>query len=141
MEILDKAKYHSEGDFPEDLSLENSYVLGGFFLAWCALRDLISDETKRDFSTEIQGSVSRTATPCSLYQALGGVLTDQHLSPLGASFASGYFDFDRGAYLDDFVKRLASELPTAYHVRNTWDNFEALCPLIDARFSQWRSKQ
>lgn len=140
MQVFDKAKYHVEGDFPADLGPEQALLPGGMFLAWCAQMGLLSAETSRDFAHEESAVVSRAASPCSLYRALGGVFTDAHLSAQGAAFARDYFDMDKGPYLDDYVDCLCADLPSAYHVADRWDSFDALAPIVDARFAEWRGE-
>ena len=39
----DKAKWHIEGEYPDDAPEENAYVLGGFFFGWVVDRRLADD--------------------------------------------------------------------------------------------------
>jgi hypothetical protein len=140
MEIFDKAKYHADGNFPSGLPREQAYVPGGMFIAWCALADLLSEEIRRQFSAECVALNERTSSPCSLYRAFGGVFTDAHLSRKGIDFAKAYFDLEHGAYLDDYIDLLANEEPTAYHVADTWRNFDLLRSILDSRYSDWKDR-
>lgn len=31
-----------------------------------------------------------------------------------------------------------ADLPSAYHVADRWDSFDALAPAVNARFAEWR---
>ena len=42
--IYDKAKYHYEGDFPQELPMEQAFVHTGMFLSWIIDNNLFSDE-------------------------------------------------------------------------------------------------
>lgn len=140
MKIFDKAKYHSDGDFPVDLSQSQAYLPGGMFVAWCARTGMLSAQTLYDFKDEYDDLVSRTKSPCSLYRAFGGVFLDSLLNESGLSFAKAYFDFETGTYLDDYIGVLAEDLPTAYHVADTWENYDRLASVIDARYHECLSK-
>lgn len=137
MEILDKAKYHADGDFPRELPREQAYLIGGMFIAWAAAEGLLSESASVDFAEERNAVLARAKSPCSLYRAVGGVFTTAHLNQIGADFARAYFDFDTGAYLDDYIETLATELPTAYHVADSWRNFDKIAAVISRRYRDW----
>lgn len=140
MAVLDKAKYHLEGDFPKNLPKEYSYTLGGMFFAWCAENDFLSESMGKDFAEEITKLRSHLGKPSDLYRVSGGVLSDDELNSIGIAFASDYFDFDHGQYLDDFIDLLADKVPTVYHAEDDWKNYERLKKKIDERFVDWRKK-
>jgi hypothetical protein len=139
MLVLDKVKYHLEGDFPADLPKANAYVLGGMFFMWCAENMLLSESTSQDFSQEIENSLSHNGLPSDVYRITGGVLSEEELNPVGLEFSKKYFDSDNGMYIDDFLDLLAENLPTAYHVEDSWENFNILRKKIDERFFDWKS--
>lgn len=138
MEVFDKAKYHWGGDFPSDLPRVQAYVPGGMYVAWCALNELLSEQTRRDFAEDCDALLARARSPCSLYRAFGGVFTDSHLNESGVAFAKAHFDFDVGDFLDDFIATLAADLPSAYHVADDWGSFDRLRQVIDQRFHDWK---
>ena len=35
---------------------------------------------------------------------------------------------------------IAKNLPTVYHVKDTWQNYDLLKPVIDKRYEDWRNK-
>lgn len=141
MEILDKAKYHSEGDFPTGLSQSQAYLPGGMFVAWCALNGLLSVQTVCDFKDECTALASRSKSPCSLYRAFGGVFLDSHLNEKGFSFAKFYFDFEEGAYLDDFIEVLAEDLPSVYHAADDWGSYDKLSAVINSHYREWENER
>jgi hypothetical protein len=64
--------------------------------------------------------------------------TDEDLNEEGNRFAEAYFDFEQGSYLADYGETLGEEERDIYYVADTWENFERLKPVLDARFSAWR---
>lgn len=136
MHIYDKAKYHSQGDFPKNLHPDKSYVYGGMFFAWCAENKLLSDYMYKDFRDEIEKILIHAGKPSDLYRISGGVLSGEELNIMGNAFASSYFDSD--LYVDDFIEFLADHVPSVYHVDDTFDNYEILKYQINNRFNQWK---
>jgi hypothetical protein len=136
--VYDKAKYHIEGDFPEGLDKSQAYVPTGFFVAWLAMNNLLSDEILSDFKNEVDSLKNRKASPSSLYRAVGGVLSEDMLTAEGNAFTQQYFDFDHGQYLDDYDELLSEHLPSFFHVTDTWKNYNILAKRIDERFMVWR---
>jgi hypothetical protein len=135
MKIFDKAAYHYDGDFPDDISNDGAYVIGGMFLAWCAQHGLLSSEAVRDHARALEALAARSGRPGDLYRAMDGVLSTEELSPRGQAFAEAYFNLDSGAYLDDYLDLLADPYPSAYHVPDTWENYDTLAPRMGERFS------
>jgi hypothetical protein len=120
----DDASWHSEGNFPSDLPEEAAATHSGMFLAWALLRGMVGKEHAENFSDDLKELESR-----------------KELNEEGNAFAAAYFDFKKGKYIKDYEKVLAKGLPTAYHVADTWENFDRLRPTLDKRFKAWRSKQ
>ena len=69
---------------------------------------------------------------------MDGALTDEELSDEANAFAAAYFDFETGMYLRDYHKVLCEEMPSEYHVADTWANYELMRGRIDVQFDQWR---
>jgi hypothetical protein len=67
-----------------------------------------------------------------------GKFTNEDLNDEGNAFAAEYFDFQKGQYLSDYEKNLGVDLPSLYHVADTWDNFEKIKPILDRRLAAWR---
>jgi hypothetical protein len=136
--IYDKAKYHIEGDFPDGLNKSQAHVPTGFFVAWLAMKPLVSEEILFDFKNEVDSLKTKTVSPSSLYRAVGGVLSEDMLTAEGNAFTQQYFDFDHGQYLDDYDELLSEHLPSFFHVADTWKNYDVLAKRIDERFAVWK---
>lgn len=139
--VFDKAKWHFEGDYPDDLGAEQAYVHTGLFLGWIIDNHLYSSDFEEEFAKEITKFKARQMTGPDVYKAGDGVFMDEMLNDEGLEFAQAYFDFDKGEYLKDYEKVLTKKLPTMYHVKDSWENYNLLKPCIDKRFAAWRQKR
>ena len=139
--VYDKAKYHFEGEYPANLSRQQAFVHTGFFVGWLADHNLLSSDIITNFSEELRQFKERRITGPRLYEILGGVLDEGMLNQEGNRFAQFYFDFDKGRFVSDYLDLLASELPTFYHVSDTWSNYEQLAEKINERFHDWQISQ
>lgn len=135
MTVHDKANWHSEGEFPADLDPFQAHVHIGMFLGWLVERGLTSEEFREDFAEDLAEFRARTLTGPRLLERADGTLDDEMLSEPGADFAGEYYP---DAYVADFTEVLAQNLPTPYHVADTWPNFERLKARLDQRFKAWR---
>ena len=135
--VYDKAKWHYEAD--QSLPEENAYTHSGMFLAWLIGKDLLASEFAEDFQTEIQRLRERRITPGSFFQFVDGVLASDMLNEEGNAFAASYFEFEKGQYLGDYDELLVRQLPSPYHVADTWENYERLKQRIDERYSAWKA--
>jgi hypothetical protein len=135
----DDASWHYGGDFPKDLPHEAAGTHTGMFVAWGFLRGLAGRIHIEDFPDDIPKLQVRTATPGQFYlEACDGKFTDEDLTDEGNAFAAHYFDLQKGSYLADYESLLAADLPTLYHVPDTWATFDKLKPVLDTRFQEWR---
>lgn len=139
--VYDKAKHHYQGDWPKGLRTKQAFVHTGLFLAWVVDRDLHSQRLQSDHAEHIARAKDRTLKGPDLLDIIGGSLTDDDLSAEGNRFAQFYFDFDKGAFLDDYEKVLGQGLPSLYHVKNTWKNYDKLKECIDRRFAAWKRRK
>ncbi len=139
--VFDKAKWHYEGDFPEDLGEEQGFVHTGMFVGWIIDAGLYSEDFADDFKSEIRKFKARKLTGSGVYAAADGVFDEEMLNPEGLAFATEYFDFDKGQYLKDYDKLLSGKLPSMYHVQDTWENYDRLREQIDKRFAAWKKKR
>jgi hypothetical protein len=135
--VYDKAKYHYNGDYPKELSRQQAFVHTGMFVGWLVEHDMIA----KDFLPETEGFKERKITGAEIYEAWDGCLVSEILTEEGNRFASDYFDFERGEYLNDYQEVLARDLPSLYHVKNSWENYETIREKIDQRYAAWKKKQ
>jgi hypothetical protein len=140
-DVYDKAKWHYGGEFPNDLDEFQGFVHTGMFLGWLADNDLMSDQFNSDFEDEIREFKTQKLTGSQIFErCCDGVLMLEDISELGNRFALHYFEFDKGQYLADYEAALAGNLPTMYHVADTWDNYKKLKVVLDKRFSEWKNQ-
>ena len=139
--VYDKAKWHSDGDYPADLPQRNAFNHTGFFLGWLIDNDLLDAEITDEFPDAIEAFRRRDTTGPALYRSFDGALDEYMLNDEGNAFAQCYFDFDTGQYLNDYDEILSSGLPTMYHVDDTWENYDKLKQRIDQRFNEWRAQR
>jgi hypothetical protein len=135
----DDASWHSGGNFPKDLPPEAGATHAGMFLAWALLSGLAGDIHVTDFPEGIPKLRNRTVTPGAFFlAACDGKFTDEDLNETGNAFAAFYFDLDKGKYLADYEGTLGSGLANLYYVKDTWQNFDKLKPVLDQRFREWQ---
>ena len=138
--VYDKAKYHYDGNFPDDLEAEQGFVHTGMFLGWIVDHDLYSDWFGPDMRGYISAFKDRELTGAKLFEMCDGVLVDDMLTDEGNAFARDYFDFERGKYLGDYSELLTKGSPSMYHVADTWPNYEKLKERIDQRYREWNGE-
>jgi hypothetical protein len=135
--VYDKAKWHRDGDYPEDLAPDQAFVHAGMFLGWLIDHDLVSDELREQLGEQLEDFKRRKLTGPEVYAACDGCLVDDMLSDAGNAFAKEYFALERSPFLSDYEELLGAELPSLYHVANDWKNYERLKVRIDERFQEW----
>ncbi|WP_237712655.1 hypothetical protein [Paenibacillus elgii] len=108
--VFDKAKWHYEGDFPQELDVFQAYVPTGMFVAWVIKNDLLRKRSrKRDLPDEAD------------------------------AFAREYLNIHNDIYTaTDFAEILAAGLPTIYHVEDTIENYRIIEPVISERYRVWK---
>jgi len=128
--------WHSGADdYPKDLPHEAAGTHSGMFFAWALLGGLGSNLHAGD----VVRLRKRETTPGAFFCGeCDGKLTDEDLNDEGNAFAKAYFDPESGRYLRDYDAMLCEGLQTAYHVRDTWQNFDKLKPRLDRRLAEFR---
>lgn len=140
--IFDKAKWHFNNDFPEDLSEYQAYIHTGFFLGWLIKHNLISEELNSECKEGIKDFLEGRITSSQFYKDyLDGVFTSEDVNSNAIDFVCYYFDFEKGYYLKDYEQVLASNLPTLYHVKDTTNSFEKISAIINNRYKEFLSKR
>jgi hypothetical protein len=140
VDVYDKAKWHFGGNFPDELDMRQAFIHTGMFLGWLIDSKLISDEFRNEFSEEIQAFKERQISGARIFEFIDGTLMLDNLNEIGNKFALEYFVFETGKYLNDYDQLLSKELPSTYHVKDTWENYEMLKVVLDARFAEWKKK-
>jgi len=139
--VYDKAKYHFESIEENGLPEIHAYIHTGMFLGWLIESNLIDDEFLEDFGEDIPRLKRREITSPELFSLWDGALVDDMLNEEGNKFTQFYFDFENGQYINDYENNLANDLPSIFHVQDTWENYEKARKFINIRYNQWKSPQ
>ncbi len=136
MKYEDVSWHSGAEDFPKDLPEQAGGTHAGMFLAWALLSGLGNPQ----FAEDVAALRARSTTPGRfLYEQQDGKFVDEQLNDEGNAFTAAYFEPEKGGYLHDYAEVLSQELETAYHVADTWANFDRLKPMLDRRLGEWRS--
>ena len=136
----DDASWHYGGDFPEDLPEEAGATHIGMFVAWALLSGLAGPIHTEEFPEELDALKHRQIRPGQFFLGnCDGKFTDEDLNPLGNEFARTYFETSE--YLVDYDEVLGSDLPSLYHVEDSWENYDRLRPCLDQRFAAWNRER
>lgn len=135
----DDASWHYGGDFPADLAPEAGATHIGMFVTWALLAGLAGEIHLDEGSDGISRLESRAVTPGQFFlEACDEKFTDEDLSDDGNAFAKAYYDLSSGAFLADYEETAGGDLPSLYHVPDTWETFDRLKPVFDRRYREWR---
>ncbi|MCG8476467.1 MAG: hypothetical protein MI784_13445 [Cytophagales bacterium] len=135
--IYDNAKNHFLGNFPEHLPIEQAYVHIGMYLGWIIEQELYSDFFEEEASTEIY-RFKRRELPCTILSEIwDGYLGYELFSEKGNMFT--YYYYASGLFHKDYLNNLAKELPSIYHVDDSWENYSAIAELISKRYQEWQA--
>jgi len=138
----DDASWHSDGDFPTELPAEAGATHIGMYVAWLLLQGMASEELAEDEKEDLQALRERSTTPgLFLLQCSDGKFVDDLISDEANAFTAVYYDLENGQYLEDYEEQLGAEIPSLYHVADTWENFDRLAPVIAQRFAAWQAMQ
>ena len=138
----DDASWHYGGDFPRDLPPGAGATHTGMFLAWALLSGLAGEFHVEDDPEGIAALRARSITPGAFFMSFcDGKFTDEDLSDDGNLFASTYFDFETGKYLNDYCAAVGINIDRIYYASDTWENFDRLQPVLDKRYAEWKERQ
>jgi len=141
-DVYDKAKYHYNGNFSEELDEFHAYIHTGMYVGWLIDNDLLDQEFVSDNQRAINDFKNRKVSGSQFYESqMDGVLLIDDISETGNRFSLEYFDFDSGQYLTDYEKTLVGGLPTLFHVTDTWENYYKIKEVIDRRFLEWSKRK
>lgn len=142
---IDRMDWHQTEEYPSDLPYENSGTHIGMYLAWIINNHLLSEDLEEDCAEEAQAVCNRTMTGRDfLIDVCDEKFLDDDLSEEGLNFTNSYYnDFDDNSrhYFEDYEDVLVKDLPSSYHVENTWENYDLLEPFITKAYQNWKKKQ
>lgn len=135
--VYDKAKWHYEGDFPNNLSEKQAFVHTGMYLGWIIEENLYSEEFEKESVQEILEFKQKNMTGTEVYMEWDGVFASDMLNAEGRAFTESYFNFDKGTYLNDY-EAIFPYAESLYEVEDTWDNYETIKAKVNDRFAAWK---
>ncbi len=136
----DRADWHHGGDYPPDLPPENGGTHIGMFLAWAINTNLENDLHREYAETSLNAVRNREMTGREFFEVeCDEKFSDGDLNDEGNAFAIYYYESN--LYITDYEEALAKDLPSLYHIENTWDNYDKIAKLIDQRYEQWRNQE
>ncbi len=132
----DDVSWHTgAAEYPKELPHDAAATHSGMYMAWALLSGL-GGELATDGLPKLR---ARSVTPGRFFlEVCDGKFIEEDLSAEGNAFTQAYFDLDRGRYLHDYDAVLCRGMSTAYHVADTWENFDKLKPRLDRRLAEWR---
>ncbi|KAJ4159844.1 uncharacterized protein LMH87_007783 [Akanthomyces muscarius] len=143
MIAIDKASWHSgAADFPADLDPQAGGTHIGFLLTWLINSNLMSDTFDSAAIADVEAR--RKTGREILFDVCDYTLKNEDLSEVGKKFVEDYYNADdrdksgNNWYLDNYERTLADDLPSMYHVEDSWENYDLIEPVIDAAYDHWR---
>jgi hypothetical protein len=115
----------------------------GMFLAWAVLTGLENDWHKAHSADLLARLRKREITGRQFFEAAcKEQFSEKDLGVEGNQFAEFYYKDNagqRGPYFTDYKEILAADLPSFWHVADTWENFDKLAPAITRRYEEWKN--
>ena len=133
--IYDNARNHFLGNFPESLPIEQAYVHIGMYLGWIIENELYSEFFEDEAAVQIIRFQRRDFSCTILSEVWDGYLGHELFSKTGNMFT--YYYYGGGIYRKDYEKVLANNLPSIYHVKDSWSNYDVMAQKITERYQDW----
>ncbi len=128
--------WHYGDDFPEDLPDENGGTHIGIYLAWIINNDLQGEFHTEESAEALQDVKNRKITGRDfLIEQCDEKFWEEDLNDEGLAFTEFYYS---KTYFDDYAETLTENLPSIYHVENTWENYDKIALVIAKRFEEWK---
>lgn len=133
--IYDSAKAHFMGNFPETLPIERAYLHIGIYMGWIVEKGLFSEYFEDESDFQMYRFKNQDISCTILSELWDGYLGYELFSKKGNMFT--YYYYAGGLYKKDYENVLAASLPSIYHVKDSWDNYEIMKATIDKRYAEW----
>ena len=134
--IYDNAKTHFLGNFPDNLPIEQAYVHIGMYLGWIIDNDLYSEYFEDEADVQIFRFKRREISCTILSEIWDGYLGYELFNKTGNMFT--YYYYGGGIYRSDYDDELVKKLPSIYHVKDSWENYDHMKGRIDLRYKDWK---
>jgi len=131
----DNAKTHFLGNFPPNLPIEQAYVHIGIYLGWVIEKGLYSEYFEDEAYNQIFRFKRREISCTILSELWDGYLGYELFNHTGNLFT--YYYYGGGLYHSDYQTILVKNLPSIYHVNDSWGNYEHIKSCIDLRWQDW----
>ena len=139
MKYDDASWHYGAGEYPKELQPQAAATHTGMFVAWALLSGLGGELHTKELPEGIARLQTRSVTPGQFFwDECDAKFADEDLNDDGNAFVQAYFDLDKGAYLRDYDRVLCRGLATAYHVADSWENYDRLKPMLERRLGEWR---
>jgi len=133
---IDRIDWHYGGNFPKELPNENSGTHIGVYLAWIIINNLQGKLHDEDSLEALQDVKNRKITGRDfLIEQCDEKFWEEDLNAEGFVFTEFYY---HEKYFEDYENILEENLPSIYHVENTWENYDRIAPIIDQRYKKWK---
>ncbi|MFQ3577082.1 MAG: hypothetical protein SNJ77_11670 [Cytophagales bacterium] len=139
VKLYDKASKHfMSGGFPDSLPIDQAYVHIGMYLGWIVENYLYSQFFEDECDTQIIRFKRREISPAILSEIWNGSLGSNLFTEEGNMFT--YYYYGGGLYNKDYISILSEGLPSIYHVKDSWENFDKISVKISQRFEVWKNE-
>jgi len=107
------------------------------FMAWLINNNLEGKFHKKESRDSLRAVRSMEMTGREfLVKECDKRLLPVDLSKKANAFARAYYESD--TYYADYASVLAKELPSLYHVEDSWENYHKIAPVIMRRYLDWK---
>jgi hypothetical protein len=133
--FYDDARNHFLGNFP-NVPIEQAYIHIGMYMGWIIESALYSEYFEEEGSNQIFRFKRKEISCTILSEIWDGHLQPEIINDLGNMFTTYYYE--SGLYNSDYSSLLVKDLPSKFHVTDTWENYEKIKQVINARFTEWK---
>ena len=136
---IDRMDWHYGGDFPQGLPNENGGTHIGFYLTWIIQQNLAGEFHQEESSEELRLVQARELDGREfLINMCDEKFTDEDVNSEGYAFTEYYYEAEDGGFFDDYERILMGDLPSIYHVENSWENYDKIAPVIAKAYEKWK---
>jgi len=134
----DDAEYFFLNFEDDDLATENGATHIGLYLAWNAMKGLVSTDTHDQAVIDQVRSRSITGRDFVVDQ-IDCKLFDDDLNDEGNAFAAWYYE---DHYVQDYCRvfGVSDDVNDFCSVEDSWANYDKLAPVLDQRFAEWKAQ-
>ena len=130
------AKTHFLEIFPDYLPNDQAYVHIALYLGWIIDNDLYSEYFEDEADVQIFRFKRREISCTILSEIWDGYLGYELFNKTGNMFT--YYYYGGGIYRSDDDDELVKKIPSIYHVKDTWGNYQHKKNKIDLKFKDWK---